>query len=69
MTKWIDTKEKLPDDKTIVMTYGVGCAFSEYCQAYFHYYNGKPAWQELDNCGDFLEMQPSHWMELPPPPK
>jgi hypothetical protein len=69
MMEWINVADRLPEDKTIVMTYGVGCADSEYCQAYFHYFNAKPSWQELDCCGDFLEMPPSHWQSLPEPPK
>jgi hypothetical protein len=63
--KWISVDDRFPEENSIVMTYGTGCASSEYCQAYFN--NGK--FQELDSCGDYFDYPPTHWMPLPNPPK
>lgn len=65
--EWISVKYKLPDEDTIVMTWGYGCANCDYkyCQAYY----SNEGWQELDSCGDFFDYPPTHWMPLPDRPK
>jgi hypothetical protein len=63
--QWISVEDRLPENKSLVMTYGYGCASSEYCQAYYE--NSK--WQELDSCGDFFDYAPTHWIPLPLRPK
>lgn len=66
MNNWISVKDKMPNEGEIVMTYGSGAANTQFCQAY---YRANGFWQELDECGDFLDDSPTHWMPLPEPPR
>ena len=58
--QWHALKDGPPDNKSIVMTYGYGCASSDYCQAYYSDGN----WQEQDSCGDFFTYDPTHWAPM-----
>ncbi len=64
--KWNKVEDKLPTHSKTVMTHGYTTANSDFCQAYFSFdENNNPRWQELDECGDFFDHPPTHWLELP----
>ena len=68
--EWHQVENKLPYTNGTFLTYGYETASSNYCQAYFSRdENFNPRWQELDECGDFFDYPPTHWIELPYPPK
>lgn len=64
MSEWISVKDRLPEDRVPVLTYGrkgsIGIEFVTDCSRTGHgiYFYAR--------CGDY---KPTHWMPLPEPPK
>jgi hypothetical protein len=63
--KWHKVEDKLPEIGQIVLSWNEIYP-DDITQAY---YGGEDKWQELDECGDYLDWRPLYWMELPDPPK
>jgi len=62
--KWHKVENKLPSDGQTVLTWNED--LQDMVQAR---YSDTNKWQELDECGDFLDCLPTHWTEMPEPPK
>ena len=62
--KWHKVEDKLPTHGQSVLTWNED--MQDMVQAR---YSDTNKWQELDMCGDFFDFPPTHWMELPEPPK
>jgi hypothetical protein len=63
--KWHKVEDILPEIGQIVLSWSKVYP-DVITQAY---YSGNNDWQELDECGDFMEWRADYWMELPDLPK
>jgi hypothetical protein len=62
--KWHKVEERLPEIGQTVLSWSEVYP-DVITQAY---YSGNNDWQELDECGDFMEWRADYWMELPDTP-
>ena len=62
--KWHKVEERLPEIGQTVLSWSEVYP-DVITQAY---YSGNNYWQELDECGDFMEWRADYWMELPDTP-
>ena len=62
--KWHKVEDRLPEIGQIVLSWNEIYP-DDITQAY---YGGEDKWQELDECGDYLDWRPLYWMELPDTP-
>jgi len=65
--QWISTSERLPKHENTVIAVHNGQTIAMHYSLKFHTW--VVIYEGLDGYGEFVNWNPTHWMEIPKPPK